>query len=159
MVIAYASRSLRLSQRRWCMTRRETLAAVVMCTHFHSYLRGAQFTLRTYHSFIWWLQKFCNGDGMLGRWYMLLGQFSDTFEYRLGAQHANADSMSRQCGQCTRPDCPVSSSDSRVTDVDATTVLPDQPFASSEMGDSMDADLLPQSCLGKPGWWPRYWMD
>ena len=41
VVIAYASRSLRLSQRRYCTTRREMLAAVVMCTHFRSYLRGA----------------------------------------------------------------------------------------------------------------------
>ena len=40
MVIAYASRSFRLSQRRYCMTRRDMLAAVVMCTHFQSYLRG-----------------------------------------------------------------------------------------------------------------------
>ena len=40
VVIAYASRSLRLSQRRYCTTRREMLAAVVMCTHFRSYLRG-----------------------------------------------------------------------------------------------------------------------
>ena len=115
-----------------------------MCTHCWSNLRGAQFTLRTDHSSLRWLQKFRNGDGMLARWYMLLGQFSVTFEYRPGAQHANADGMSRQCGQCTRPDCLVSSSDSRVTDVDATTVLLDQPFASSEMGDSMDADLLPE---------------
>ena len=43
-----------------------------------------------------------------------------------------------------RPGCPVSSPDSRVDDVDTTTVLLDQPFASSEMGDSMDADLLPE---------------
>ena len=41
VVIAYASRSLRLSQRRYCTTRREMLAAVVMCTHFRSYLREA----------------------------------------------------------------------------------------------------------------------
>ena len=115
-----------------------------MCTHFRSYLRGAQFTLRTDDSSLRWLQKFCNGDGMLPRWYMLLGQFSVTFEYRPGAQHANADGMSRQCGQCSRPDCPVSSSDLRVNDVDSVTVLLDQPFASSEMGDSMDADLLPE---------------
>ena len=81
---------------------------------------------------------------MLARWYMLLGQFLVTFEYRPGAQHANADDMSRQCGQCTRPDCPVSSSDSWGTEVDAMTVLLDQPFALSEMGDSMDADLLPE---------------
>ena len=39
VVIAYASHSLRLSQRRYCTTHREMLAAVVMCTHFRSYLR------------------------------------------------------------------------------------------------------------------------
>ena len=111
VVIAYASRSLCLSQRRYCTTRREMLAAVVMCTHFRSYLWGAQFTLHTCHSSLRWLQKFRNEDGMLARWYLLLDQFSVTFEYRPGAQHANADGMSRQCGQCRRPDCPVSSSD------------------------------------------------
>ena len=36
MVIAYASRSLHLSQRRYCTTCREMLVAVVMCTHFVS---------------------------------------------------------------------------------------------------------------------------
>ena len=47
VVIAYASRSLRLSQRRYCTTRREMLAAVVMCTHFRSYLRGEQIIVRS----------------------------------------------------------------------------------------------------------------
>ena len=97
VVIAYTSRSLRLSQRRYCTTRREMLAAVSMCTHFCSYLRGAQFTLRTDHRSLWWLQKFRNSDGMLARWYMLLGQFSITFEYRPGAPHTNADGLSRHC--------------------------------------------------------------
>ena len=50
VVIAYASWNLRLSQRWYCTTRREMLASVVMCTHFRSYLRGAQFTLCTDHS-------------------------------------------------------------------------------------------------------------
>ena len=81
VVIAYASRSLRLSQRQYCTTRREILAAVVMCTHFRSYLRGAQFTLRTDHSLLRWLQRFRNGDPLVARWYLLLGQFSVTFEY------------------------------------------------------------------------------
>ena len=36
VVIAYASRSLRISQRRYCTTRREMLAAAVICTHFRS---------------------------------------------------------------------------------------------------------------------------
>ena len=127
---AYASHSLRISQRRYCTTRREMLAAVVICRHFRSYLRGSQFTLRTDHSSLRWLQKFKNEDGMLARWYLLLGQFSVTFEYRPGSQHMNADGMFWQCGQCRRPDCRVSATD--------------LPAASSEMGDSMDSDLLPE---------------
>ena len=141
VAIAYASRSLRLSQRQYCTTHREMLAAVVMSTHFRSYLRGAQFTLRTDHSSLRWLR---NGDGMLARWYLLLGQFSVTFEYRPGAQHANEDGMSRQCGQCQRPDCPVSATDSLVPDAEPETEMVDQPFAVLEMGESMDADLLPE---------------
>ena len=55
--------------------------------------------------------------------------------------------MSRQCGQCRRPDCPVSAADLPAADADTQSLLVDQPFASSEMGDSMDSDLLPElSC-------------
>ena len=66
VVIAYASHNLRLSRRRYCTTHREMLAAVVMCTHFQSYLRGAQFTLRTDHSYLRWLHRFRNGMSRLG---------------------------------------------------------------------------------------------
>ena len=68
VVIVYASWSLRLSQRRYSTTWREMLAAVTMCTHFHSYLRGAKFTLHTDHRSLRWLKKFRNSDGMLARW-------------------------------------------------------------------------------------------
>ena len=100
VVIAYASRSLRLSQRWYCTTRREMLAAVVMCTHFRSYLLGAQFTLHTDHSSLPWLQKFRNEDGMLARWYLLLGQFSVTLSIVWGP--------SLQCGWYVPPVRPVS---------------------------------------------------
>ena len=70
--------------------RREMLTTVTMCNHF----RGAQFTLCTDHRSLRWLQKFHNGDGMLARWYMLLGQFSVTFKYRSGSQDANVASVS-----------------------------------------------------------------
>ena len=150
VVIAYVSRSLRISQRRYCTTRREMLAAVVMCTHFRSYLRGSQFLLRTDHSSLRWLQKLKNEDGMLARWYLLLGQFSVTFEYRPGSLHSNADGMSRQCGQCRRPDCPVSAADLPAVEAETQSLLVGQPFASWEMGDSMDSDLLPE--LSRETW-------
>ena len=88
---------------------------------------------------------------MLARWYLLLGQFSVTFEYRPGAQHANADGMSRQCGQCQRPYGPVSSSDLLVAKLYIISALLDQPFASSERDESMDADLLPELSGGDLG--------
>ena len=77
------------------------------------------------------LHKFSNSDGMLAQWYMLLGQFSFTFEYRPGAQHANADGLFRQCGQCLRPACPVSSPDVSALESGSMLEIVDQPFASS----------------------------
>ena len=44
-VIAYCSRALRPSQRKYCTTKRDMLAAVSMCIQFRSYLHGAKFTL------------------------------------------------------------------------------------------------------------------
>ena len=53
-VVTYCSRALRPSQRRYCTTKREMLAAVAMCIQFRSYLRGARFTLRTDHKSLVW---------------------------------------------------------------------------------------------------------
>ena len=64
-----------------------------MCNRFRFCL-----TLHMDHQSLRWLQRFRNSDGMLAQWYMLLGQFSVT---------VNADGLSRQCGQCLWPDCPV----------------------------------------------------
>ena len=130
-----------------------------MCTHFRSYLRGTQFMLRTDHRSLRWLQKFQNSDGMLARWYicMLFGQFSLTFAYQPGAQHANADGLSRQCGHCLRPDCPVSSPEGGTGDSGATSALLDQSFASSAMGDLMDADLLTE--LSGETWVAATYLD
>ena len=50
----------------------------------------------------------------------------------------------RGCGQCQRPDCPVSATDSPVPDNNRETEMVDQPFAASEVGESMDADMLPE---------------
>ena len=110
--------------------RREMLAAVVMCTHFRSYLRGSQFTLRTDHSSLRWLQKLKNEDGMLACHDNVQ---SDTTQSSPESLHTNADGMSQQCGQCRRPDCPVSAADLPTVDADTQSLLVDQPFAISEM--------------------------
>ena len=138
--------NLQLPQQRYCTTCREMLAAVTMCTHFRSYLRGMQITLHTYHRSLRWLQKFCNSDGMLARWYILLRQLSVSFEYRPGARHANVDGLSRQCGQCLRPDCPVSSPDVGAPETGSTSDMPRR------------IQICCQNYPGKHGWQRPIWM-
>ena len=54
-VVAYYNRALRPSQRCYCTTKREMLAAVAMCIQFRSYRHGAKFTLCTDHKSLVWL--------------------------------------------------------------------------------------------------------
>ena len=74
-VIAYCSRTLRPSQRKYCAMKREMLAAVSMCIQFRSYLRGAKFTIRTDHKSLVWLHRFMDTEGMMARWLHTLQQF------------------------------------------------------------------------------------
>lgn len=66
-VIAYASRVLSKPERRYCVTRRELLAAVSFIKHFRPYLLGKPFILRTDHSSLTWLYNFKNPEGQLAR--------------------------------------------------------------------------------------------
>ena len=56
--IAYASRTLTRSQRRYSTTRRELLVVVSFVRHFHHSLLGRKFLIRTNHSSMWWIMSF-----------------------------------------------------------------------------------------------------
>ena len=134
-VIVYCSRALRPSQRKYCTTKREMLAAVSMCIQFRSYLRGAKLTLHTDHKSLVWLHRFIDTERMMARWLHTLQQFQQfSIVHRAGRDHGNADGLSRvptsPCGQCARMDCPP---------VDTAIEVVDQPFD----GESEDPDLVP----------------
>ncbi len=58
-VIMYGSKAFSLSQRRWCLTRRELFAIIHFVTGKLSYyLLNKEFTLRTDHSSLRWLESF-----------------------------------------------------------------------------------------------------
>ena len=57
-VIAYASRLLSKQERNYCVTRKELLAVVTFLQHFHPYLIGSLFTIRTDCSALTWLQYY-----------------------------------------------------------------------------------------------------
>ena len=137
-VVAYCSRALRPSQRRYCTTKREMLAAVAMCIQFRSYLHGAKFTLRTDHKSLVWLHRFKDTEGMTARLLPALQQFQFSIVHRPGRDHGDADSLSRvpssPCRQCTQPDCPPAIE---------VTECADQRFDSESTGSSEETDLIP----------------
>ena len=104
-VVAYASRTLSKSERRYCVTRKEMLALVYFVKYFRHYLYGKQFTVRTDHGSLRWLMKFKNPEGQVARWLEFLSSFDMKIEHRPGRSHKNADGVSRiPCRQCGKND-------------------------------------------------------
>ena len=119
-VVAFASRSLSKAERRYCVTRRELLAVVVFTQHFRPYLLGREFTLRTDHGSLTWLQSFRDPEGQLARWLEKLQQFNFNVVHRQGKSHQNADALSRlPCNQCGRTEQQVVMPISQASEDDA----------------------------------------
>ena len=94
-VVAYWSRQLQKSERRYSATEREALAVVAAVKEFYPYLYGFPFTLVTDHNPLTALKNLKDVGGRISRWMMYLQQFQYTIEYQPGKQHTNADTLSR----------------------------------------------------------------
>ena len=102
-IIAYASKVLSKPERRYCVTRKELLAAITFIKHFRPYLLGNPLVLRTDHCSLTWLYNFKNPEGQLARWLEALQEYNFSIQHRKGRLHGNADAMSRRpCTQCGR---------------------------------------------------------
>ena len=100
-VIAYFSKSLGRSERQYCITRKELLAIVASVKHFHHYLYGVHFTVRTDHGALTWLTRFKHPEGQMARWLEVLSSYDFKIQHRAGLQHRNADGLSRRpCSPC-----------------------------------------------------------
>ena len=100
-VIAYYSKTVSTPERSYCVTRRELLAVVKSIKHFHPYLYGKNFKLRTDHASLRWLCRRTEPFDQVARWLELLAEFKYTIEHRPGPKHGNADGLSCQrCADC-----------------------------------------------------------
>ncbi|GBM49760.1 Transposon Ty3-G Gag-Pol polyprotein [Araneus ventricosus] len=105
-VIAYFSKSLGKPERNYCVTRKELLAIVKSIEHFHHYLYGRKFLLRTDHASLRWLLNFKEPEGQIARWIQRLQEYDFEIQHRKGTSHGNADALSRRpctesCKHCT----------------------------------------------------------
>ncbi|GFT46295.1 retrovirus-related Pol polyprotein from transposon 412 [Trichonephila clavipes] len=75
--------------------------------HFHPYLYGRRFLLRTDHASLTWLLNFKNSEGQIARWIQRLQEYDVEIRHRKGSAHENADALSRRscpesCKYCLR---------------------------------------------------------
>ena len=119
-VIAYASKTLTKSERRYCVTRKELYALVHFVKYFRHYLYGKKFTIRTNHASLRWLMQYKNPEGQVARWLEILSSFDMKIIHRPGRAHRNADGMSRirckQCGMIPDTDIVNSKVESKITE-------------------------------------------
>ena len=64
-VIAYFSKTLNKAERNYCTTRKELLAIITAVRHFHHYLCGRPFLIRTDQRALRWLLNFKNPEEQL----------------------------------------------------------------------------------------------
>ena len=95
-VICYFSKAFTKPERRYCVTRRELLAVVASIRHFHHYLYGRHFLVRSDHVALRWLFMFKNPEGQIARWLETLATYDFNIEHRAGRIHSNADALSRR---------------------------------------------------------------
>ena len=115
-VISFYSKTFLKAERNYCVTRRELLAVVSSIKHFHHYLYGRSFKVRSDHGALRWLLNFKNPEAQLARWFEILGSYDFVIEHRAGLKHGNADGLSRRpchhatedCKYCTRVEAKIS---------------------------------------------------
>ncbi|UYV84182.1 hypothetical protein LAZ67_X001460, partial [Cordylochernes scorpioides] len=94
-------------ERNYCVTRK--VAGYRQVEHFHHYLYGQEFILRSDHDSLQWLLNFKNPEGQPARWIQRLQDYQVKIQHCPGKRHQNADTLSRrpcvpQCGHCARAD-------------------------------------------------------
>ena len=98
--IAFASRTLRPSEKNYAQLEKEALSLIFGVTKFHKYLYGRHFTLVTDHCPLTAILGPKTGvpslaAASLQRWALTLSAYSYTIEFRPTKAHANADGLSR----------------------------------------------------------------
>ncbi|GBM25011.1 hypothetical protein AVEN_204497-1 [Araneus ventricosus] len=62
--------------------------------HFHHYLYGRKFLLRTDHASLRWLLNFKEPEGQTARWIQRLHEYDFEIQHCKGTSHGNADALS-----------------------------------------------------------------
>ncbi|CAF1211156.1 unnamed protein product [Didymodactylos carnosus] len=93
--IAYMSKTLKPSERKWTTTERECLAIVEAIKLWDPYIAGTEFQVYTDHHSLCWLTKQSQNNPRLDRWRLALQHYMFTIHYLPGKSNCMPDCLSR----------------------------------------------------------------
>lgn len=153
ITLSHWSKTLNQAQRNYCVTHRELLALVEAVEHFHHYLAGAPFLVKTDHSALQWLRNFKNPSGLLARWLSRLAPYKFEVQYIKGKDNIEADALSRKpprpcsenCKKCTKLELQDQIVNLQTIRVFWTTIAPDPDFSPQKLRQDqlLDEDMMP----------------
>ena len=94
-VIAYGSRKLANSMKKYSPHKGELCAILFFLKYWKHFLQYKPFLLRTDHASLRYLKSMDPPTGMIARWLETLSNFQFQVQHRKGTLHSNADSLSR----------------------------------------------------------------
>ena len=95
VVIAYASRLLKSSERKYGVLQKEALGIVWSLKHFYPYLYGQHFLVITDHRPLKWLKTMTAPNNLFARWICEIQSYDFEEKHRPGRLHSHADTLSR----------------------------------------------------------------
>ena len=93
--LAYASRSLSGTEKKYDTYEKEALAIIFCVTHFRPYLYKRKFTLVTDHKPLVWSKNSKDPCLRVSRWRLKLAEYDFDVIYKAGKMNVNADAISR----------------------------------------------------------------
>ena len=133
--IAYFSTALQKSQQNWSATTKESFALVMAIRHWHVYLAGRPFILKTDHNPLVFLCSQQDPRGKIGRWINELEEFDYRIQYIPGKDNVKADALSRNTA--ANPDQPEPEFDHKIYALYTQNVNFKKQLAAEQLQDSM----------------------
>ena len=93
--IAYMSQKLNKQQQNWNATEKECYAVISSIQKWNHFVTGRDFTIRTDHHALCWLNRKYNSNPKLNRWRMALQEYTFKIEHVKGKRNCVADCLSR----------------------------------------------------------------
>ena len=102
-VVVYVLCTMSKAKKNYAITNKEGVALIFAIKHFHSYLHGLHFIVKTDHAPLKALQTSQDLTRQLATWALVLQSYNCTIKYKPRRLHGNVDALTRTISIASKP--------------------------------------------------------